>query len=835
MRRSWLWSILVVLWMLPSFPAMASINSGTLSFNSTFTGMVVDDATSLPIPPGVALVGVYYSTNLSAVPHAELAEDEFSLAAVTHVSPSPNPLFFGLYNGGYISLPGTNPGQTVLVQLRAWPVPYASYGEALLAGAMVLSASNVVPLSLGGGIIPPRPLSTSGLTLLRVHFLVEPPGNIPPFALGASYNVETGSSLTGQLQGIDREGSPLQYQVVDWPELGQLMVESDGAFTYQTLPDRLGVDQFTFRANDGVYDSLLATVSITINPVQTYLRTVVFENSSNNPVYDGRTGLLVSNGVAKAGLYMSFDLAGEAAPGSPEDPFEIVTVSPISPNELSRDQGIFQSEPIVIEGSLSVQQVWLQVRAWTGASADYESALEDPDSLVAVSRVLGPVMLGGEELRPFTIGLQQSFKPMTLLYHTGNHAPKASFASFNSYAPTVRERLSGRDPDGDSLTFLLTQAPRFGTVELQPDGSFMYQTSEPMDILDSFKFAVFDGALESEPAIVLINNRQLPNQGYPVSFVGNRDFPILDPTTGFPYEPGVVVAGLYFTTNISAQPDPTVPMDALSLVVVAPVSPVDNPVFFGWFVASGVRLPGASVGQSALLQTRIWSTTYSTYAEAVENGDERIQVSNVIGPIQLYGGAAPTYSVGIAITGYAAVPPPNQAPDPVIIVSPTINLFPQALEQVVIASNNLEALVHLDGSLSSDPDGDALSWAWYEGTGPDPAAFGPQVSLQLPLGLHEIVMLVDDGSDGAEASVWVDVISRSEALDAVLEEFSAFDSPGTQSIRASLKAARASFERFHFKAGRNQLRALVKKLKSQSNKLSPATVERLSLLVKSIL
>ena len=55
--------------------------------------------------------------------------------------------------------------------------------------------------------------------------------------------------------------------VVDEPEHGTLDFDPDGSFTYTPDLNYHGPDSFTFKANDGSLDSNVATVSITVTPV----------------------------------------------------------------------------------------------------------------------------------------------------------------------------------------------------------------------------------------------------------------------------------------------------------------------------------------------------------------------------------------------------------------------------------------------------------------------------------------------------------------------------------------------------------------------------------------
>ena len=68
------------------------------------------------------------------------------------------------------------------------------------------------------------------------------------------------------LTGYDIDGDPLTYIVVDAPQHGGLSGTLPN-LTYTPTANYNGVDEFTFKANDGTADSAPATVSISIAPV----------------------------------------------------------------------------------------------------------------------------------------------------------------------------------------------------------------------------------------------------------------------------------------------------------------------------------------------------------------------------------------------------------------------------------------------------------------------------------------------------------------------------------------------------------------------------------------
>lgn len=76
-----------------------------------------------------------------------------------------------------------------------------------------------------------------------------------------------------------------------------------------------------------------------------------------------------------------------------------------------------------------------------------------------------------------------------------NEAPTAEDSKLETYKNLPNEGLlSVSDPEGDTLTFTLTRAPRRGEVILRDDGSFLYTPKKNKVGTDSFAFTAADGA-----------------------------------------------------------------------------------------------------------------------------------------------------------------------------------------------------------------------------------------------------------------------------------------------------------------------------------------------------
>ena len=98
------------------------------------------------------------------------------------------------------------------------------------------------------------------------------PVNDAPVAVNDTYTTDEDTPLTVAAPGVlandsDVEGNPLTMVPVNPPPHGQLIPNADGSFTYTPNPDFSGTDTFTYRANDGTASGNLATVTITVMPV----------------------------------------------------------------------------------------------------------------------------------------------------------------------------------------------------------------------------------------------------------------------------------------------------------------------------------------------------------------------------------------------------------------------------------------------------------------------------------------------------------------------------------------------------------------------------------------
>ena len=90
--------------------------------------------------------------------------------------------------------------------------------------------------------------------------------NVPPVADNLMVNTDEDAPVGIVLTASDDDGDSLTYSILDGPDHGTLTGTAPN-LTYTPHLDYNGPDSFTFTANDGTDDSNVATVSITLAPV----------------------------------------------------------------------------------------------------------------------------------------------------------------------------------------------------------------------------------------------------------------------------------------------------------------------------------------------------------------------------------------------------------------------------------------------------------------------------------------------------------------------------------------------------------------------------------------
>jgi hypothetical protein len=154
--------------------------------------------------------------------------------------------------------------------------------------------------------------------------------------------------------------------------------------------------------------------------------------------------------------------------------------------------------------------------------------------------------------------------------------------------------------------------------------------------------------------------------------------------------------------------------------------------------------------------------------------------------------------------GKCPPPPPNHPP--VADASATVSLL--------IVPAGCSPTVVLDGSRSSDPDGDPLRYRWFKTGETDPVATGVVAEVTLPQGAHSLTLVVDDGRASDAQTFVVELIPPSQAVERLIAAVSA-QARKPRPLLATLSAALAALERGNPTPAVNQLEAFQNQVRAQ--------------------
>lgn len=274
-----------------------------------------------------------------------------------------------------------------------------------------------------------------------VVMTVTPPLNAVPSAQGSSLVVAEDGSLAVRLSGTDADGGPLTYRVMTNPARGTLTGVAPN-LTYVPQPNYFGTDSFTFTVSDGTNTSSVATVGLTITPV------------NDAPVASSKSLSVVAN------TSVNFTIGAADVEG---DPLTFTVTSGPLNGTLTGVAPSLRYTPRA--GYVGADSFSFVASDGTVASAP----------AVVTFSVTAP--LGTPVANPLTITLNED----------------------SSAAIT----LAGTDPDGGTLSYLVTQAPTKGTLTGTAP-NLVYRPAANYAGPDSFLYTVSDGTLTSAPALASI-------------------------------------------------------------------------------------------------------------------------------------------------------------------------------------------------------------------------------------------------------------------------------------------------------------------------------------------
>jgi VCBS repeat-containing protein len=269
--------------------------------------------------------------------------------------------------------------------------------------------------------------------------IVVDPVNDAPIALTASASGAEDTTLAGRLTASDVDGDALTFALAPGgaPAHGTLTIQPDGSYTYVPAANFNGTDSFTYQVSDGNGGTVTKTVALDIAAVND---TPVTQGQDLNGTEDhtiaGQLAATDADGDA-----LSYSLAANGAPqhGS-------VTLN--------------------LDGSFT----YAPAANYNGTDS-FTYQVSDGKGGFATATV-------------------------TLNVAGVNDAPVAGTTALSVNEDTVLAgRLVATDAEGDTLTFALAsgQGPAHGTLDLQPDGTYLYTPAANYHGTDTFTYTVSDG------------------------------------------------------------------------------------------------------------------------------------------------------------------------------------------------------------------------------------------------------------------------------------------------------------------------------------------------------
>jgi VCBS repeat-containing protein len=377
------------------------------------------------------------------------------------------------------------------------------------------------------------------------------PVNAAPVATNDAYSVSENHQLTVAPAGVlandsDPDGDPLTAVLVSGPSHGTLALNADGSFTYTPAPNFNGTDTFTYKANDGQLNSNVATVTITVTPVNDAPVAAndsynVSENNTLNLAAPGvlandtdadgdpLTAILVS-GPAHGTLALNADGSFNYTPAAGYSGADSFTYKAndglLDSNVATVSLTVSDDAPVANNDSFAVSKNNPLTVPASGVLANDTDANGDPLTAVLVS---GPAhgtltlnangsftytpaagYTGGDSFTYKANDGQLDSNVATVTLTVNDDAPVADNDSYSTdentpltvSAPAVL--ANDTDANGDPLTAVLTVGPSHGTVRLNADGSFTYTPGANFYGVDQFSYRASDGQLTSGQATVTI-------------------------------------------------------------------------------------------------------------------------------------------------------------------------------------------------------------------------------------------------------------------------------------------------------------------------------------------
>jgi VCBS repeat-containing protein len=432
------------------------------------------------------------------------------------------------------------------------------------------------------------------------------PVNDPPVANNDAYTVAEGGTLNVPAPGVlgnDTDpDSTMTAVLVSGPAHGSLTLNADGSFSYVHDGSETTSDSFTYKANDGTVDSNVATVTITVSPVDDAPVAVndaysVAEGGTLNVAAPGVLGNDTDvdtpagslNAVLVSGpAHGTLTFNGNGSFSYAHDGSETTTDSfTYKANDGTSDSNVatvtititpVDDAPVAINDAYVVSEggtLTIPAPGVLGNDTDADSPAASLSAVLVSGPAHGSLTLNADGSFTYTHDgsetLTDSFTykvsdgtsfsnvaTVALAVTPVNDAPVAnpdsySFPSGTHTVPAPGVLGNDTDVDSPTLTAILVSGPTAGTLVLNPNGSFTFSYTGPPTTV-TFTYKANDSVADSNVTTVTITILNQAPVANPDSFaaVGNTELRV---GTGGTLYPAAVVAGSVLANDSDPEGD----------------------------------------------------------------------------------------------------------------------------------------------------------------------------------------------------------------------------------------------------------------------------------------
>jgi large repetitive protein len=366
--------------------------------------------------------------------------------------------------------------------------------------------------------------------------------NDAPVATDVVLSVDQNATVNGTLTATDVDSAVLTYSTSSNPANGTIsgFNASTGAFTYTPATNYVGTDSFTFKANDGSLNGNDATVTVTVNAINS----APVANASSTTTNEDTPVVIVLTGSDSdiPAQVLNYSVVTGPTHGTFSGTAPNLTYTPNADYvggdsfTFKANDGALDSTPATVSITVNAVNDNPTLTTLTDASADeltpitFTAAASDIDGDTLTYSLSGTIPAGasidpstgvftwtpteaqGPSVNTFNVVISDGqggtdSKSITLTVNEVNVAPLSSDIGVSTHVNTAKIiTLIGNDADtpAQTLVYAISTSPTNGTLGSISGNQVTYTPLEGYTGTDTFTYTVTDGFLTSTPSTVTV-------------------------------------------------------------------------------------------------------------------------------------------------------------------------------------------------------------------------------------------------------------------------------------------------------------------------------------------